>query len=69
MGALAMPGRFPGLYRPGLIEVARAPGSRRPRKEGFRGFTAPASLKSGAPTPGGALLYGFRGFTAPASLK
>ena len=37
---------------------------------GFRGFTAPASLKHGeAQLLLGGLREGFRGFTAPASLK
>ena len=59
---------FPGLYRPGLIE-AMSPCVTSTAMRGFRGFTAPASLKRfGFPglLP---LRPRFRGFTAPASLK
>ena len=37
--------RFPGLYRPGLIEASLSPGRQEVGKGRFRGFTAPASLK------------------------
>ena len=36
---------FPGLYRPGLIEAKAEHADRDARVQGFRGFTAPASLK------------------------
>ena len=36
---------FPGLYRPGLIEATGAEVRRLRALVGFRGFTAPASLK------------------------
>ena len=36
---------FPGLYRPGLIEASTTRIEERGILIGFRGFTAPASLK------------------------
>ena len=38
-------GGFPGLYRPGLIEATPEARLGRAAPQGFRGFTAPASLK------------------------
>ena len=60
---------FPGLYRPGLIEVAPGGMAESGRRKSFRGFTAPASLKYGFRAHQHLDAPGFRGFTAPASLK
>ena len=61
--------RFPGLYRPGLIEVLAAPAAFEGGGGSFRGFTAPASLKAIADAQRALGADRFRGFTAPASLK
>ena len=66
---LLQDGQFPGLYRPGLIEASVMGVSSQLGCRGFRGFTAPASLKRAGGERTSRTTIGFRGFTAPASLK
>ena len=62
--------RFPGLYRPGLIEARANTRARARAPTGFPGLYRPGLIEARCRTSGGASRWArFRGFTAPASLK